>query len=251
MLLKRILVFVFLLTSSLFALAQDQRRDIFANPENLQVLPEDISSDELKATMRGFALGLGARCENCHVGEAGAPLDTFDFASDEKAMKKKARQMLTMVGDINDTYVPKLSEIEKSDHVAVRCVTCHRGRPQPKLIQDVLDEELAENGLDATVAKYAELRDGFFGSHSYDFSENVLPMYAQELAKRDQAGDALALININAVNYPESYFTFFVKGELHNSLGESDGALQAYKRALELNPRAQRFLEAKITELEK
>ena len=34
------------------------------------MLPEDISAQELSATMRGFALGLGLRCSNCHVGEA-------------------------------------------------------------------------------------------------------------------------------------------------------------------------------------
>ena len=51
-----------------------ERRDIYANPENLKVLPEDISSADLGATMKGFALGLGLRCENCHVGEAGKPL---------------------------------------------------------------------------------------------------------------------------------------------------------------------------------
>ena len=40
------------------AFAQQAERDIYANPENLKVLPEDISSMELSNTMKSFALGL-------------------------------------------------------------------------------------------------------------------------------------------------------------------------------------------------
>ena len=45
-----------------------QRIDVFADPKNLQVLPKDISSENLKNTMRGFSMGVGMRCETCHVG---------------------------------------------------------------------------------------------------------------------------------------------------------------------------------------
>ena len=74
---------------SAVSLAQEAKKDIYADPDNLNVLPENISSKELSNTMKGFAMGLGARCETCHVGEPHTPLDTFDFASDEKAMKQK------------------------------------------------------------------------------------------------------------------------------------------------------------------
>ncbi len=45
--------------------------------------------------MRGFAMGLGVRCEHCHVGEPGQPLGSFDFVSDEKPTKEKARDTPT------------------------------------------------------------------------------------------------------------------------------------------------------------
>ena len=48
-----------------------ERRNIFADPQNLQVLPADISPGELSRIMRGNALGLGVRCQYCHVGEEG------------------------------------------------------------------------------------------------------------------------------------------------------------------------------------
>ena len=78
---------------------------VFDDPSNLQVLPADISAAELGETMKSFAMGTGYRCSNCHVGEEGQPLTTYDFASDEKELKQTARRMLKMVRDINATHL--------------------------------------------------------------------------------------------------------------------------------------------------
>ena len=233
---------------SIFA---QQRVDVFADPENLKILPENISSGELSATMRGFAMGLGVRCETCHVGEAGKPLSTFDFASDEKLMKQKARLMLKMVDEINGNLVPQLDEVEKTSRVAVRCMTCHRGQAQPKLIEDVLDEQLADNDIDAAVAEYQALRETYFGSHTYDFSEFVLPMYTQKLAASGQSDAAIVLAQLNAGYFPKSYYTAFVLGELYAAADQPDKAVENYQRALELNPRAAPALTPKIEALKK
>ncbi len=229
--------------------AVEEKKDIYANPQNLKVLPKEISSKELSDTMKGFALGLGVRCETCHVGEAGQPLDTFDFDSDKKAMKRKARVMVQMLADVNSDYVPQLNEIEDAKRVEVRCVTCHRGRPQPKLIEDELDEQLADAGLEAALARYAELRENFYGSHSYDFSEFTLPMYVQQLAAREQLAAAIAVLQLNVGNFPQSYYTQFVLAELNSAADNKAAALDAYAKAIELNPRAAPFLEPKIAAL--
>lgn len=226
-----------------------ERVDIFANPENLKVLPEDISSSALSATMRGFAMGLGVRCETCHVGEPNTPLSTFDFPSDEKEMKQKARLMLQMMNEINGELVPRLDEVEKANRVSVRCMTCHRGQSKPNLIEDVIDQQLAENGVDAAVAEYEKLREEYYGSHSYDFSEFVLPMHTQSLAATDQSGAAIAFAKLNASYYPESSYTAFVLGELYESAGAIELAIEAYERSLELNPRAAPRLGPKIEAL--
>ena len=221
-----------------FMTQAQERVDIFADPENLKVLPEDISSPELSATMRGFAMGLGVRCETCHVGEPNTPLDTFDFPSDEKEMKQKARLMIEMVNEINNNLVPTLDEVEKADRVPVRCMTCHRGQQQPNLIEDVLDQQLADNGVDAAVSEYEKLREEYYGSHSYDFSEFVLPMYTQGLTA-DQSEAAIALGEINAKYFPESSYTAFVLGELYAATGQNELAINNYTRSMELNPRAE------------
>ena len=241
------LLIVSLLSAS--SVAQQAKKDIYADPQNLKVLAKDISSKELSNTMKGFALGLGARCETCHVGEPNTPLDTFDFQSDEKKMKLKARVMIKMVEEINTRHVSSLNEIEKSQHVEVRCVTCHRGLPQPKLIEDVMEEQLAQNGVDDALGEYNKLREEFYGSHSYDFSEFTLPMYAQELAAKDNAEAAIAFTKVNTEHFPESYYSHFVLAELYKSTEQNEAAIKSYRRAAELNPRAKPFLDAKIAEI--
>ena len=235
----KILFALFALSISTAALAQQQRVDVFANPENLKVLPEDISSSDLSATMRGFAMGLGVRCETCHVGEPNTALHTFDFASDEKPMKQKARLMLQMVNEINGNLVPRLDDVEKTSRVSVRCMTCHRGQPQPLLVEDVLDHQLADGGVDAAVSEYEKLREQYYGSHSYDFSEFVLPMYTQRLAATGQSEAAIAFAEVNAKYFPDSSYTAFVLGELYTAAGKTDLAIKNLTKSMELNPRSE------------
>ena len=226
-----------------------ERVDIFADPENLKILPEDISSGELSNTMRGFAMGLGVRCETCHVGEPNTPLHTFDFASDEKEMKQKARLMLQMVNEINGELVPRLNDVEKANRVAVRCMTCHRGQQQPNLIEDVLDQQLADNGIEAALGEYRKLREEYYGSHSFDFSEFVLPMYTEGLAEKGETEAAIAITKLNVDFFPESYYTVVVLGGLYESSGQIGLAIESYERALELEPRAERRLGPKLEAL--
>ena len=79
--------------------------------------------------MRGFTRSLGVRCPYCHVGEEGADLTTFDFASDEKPPKKVAR---LMIQNLNDTNAKLASVGDKpAGEPRVTCWTCHRGEKKP------------------------------------------------------------------------------------------------------------------------
>ena len=101
-----------------------------ASFKNLQVLPKDATAAVVVNTMKGFALNLGVRCQFCHVGKEGLPLDQFDFISDEIAQKKTARIMMRLTEDINkqlDAAVPRAAGAE----ARVTCLTCHRGRSTP------------------------------------------------------------------------------------------------------------------------
>src|SRR4051812_7269810 len=81
-----------------------------ASFKNLQVLPKDAPAGVVIGTMKGFAGALGVRCQFCHIGKEGMPLEQFDFVSDDMTQKKTARVMMRLVADINkqlDAAVPR------------------------------------------------------------------------------------------------------------------------------------------------
>ena len=97
---------------------------------NLKVLPKDISKGELIGNMKNAAIGLGVRCTFCHVGE-GDDLSTFEFASDEKSHKVKARVMFSMVKMINEEFLPKVADKSENPR-EITCITCHNGHEHPE-----------------------------------------------------------------------------------------------------------------------
>jgi len=74
---------------------------------NLQVLPANISDEELNQAMIANLRGLGLpRCQSsgclyCHEGDMEVPAIEWDYAADTKLAKRKAREMMVMVREIN------------------------------------------------------------------------------------------------------------------------------------------------------
>ena len=250
--LSKILMFsIFFCVLPIQAIFATEQKNIFAEPKNLKVLSEDISSKELGDTMKSFALGLGLRCNNCHVGEPGKPLSTYDFASDDKPLKHKARIMLQMVQELNNTMIKKLDTIEKAPRVKVQCTTCHRGQSKPQLIEQVLADKMDEGGIELLLQTYTKLRSQYYGSHTYDFSENVLPMFSRQyFSKTGHQVAAVKLLEANINYFPESYFGHFSLGAAYQAIGDNEKATAAYQKALQLNPRAV-FLQKRIKSLSK
>ena len=86
--------------------------------KNIQVL-KGIPVDEFMGTMGLFSAALSVCCGDCHVGAGG---DNPDWAADPPR-KKIARQMVTMVNNINKTNF--------SGTQRITCWTCHRGVSEP------------------------------------------------------------------------------------------------------------------------
>lgn len=91
-----------------------------ADFKNLQVLPKNISKDELKSLMKAQAKALGVECDHCH--------DVPDMASDKLENKKIARKMMQMTADINDKWLKGMKDAEKNK---VTCGTCHQAHEVP------------------------------------------------------------------------------------------------------------------------
>ncbi len=188
-----------------FAAPRSFAQDAF---ENLHVLPNDVSEDELSASMLENLRGLGLRrrqsegCLHCHVGDMEQPSDSWDWASDAKPAKSKARTMMAMVRDINAQHLAKL-EARLEPPMRVTCYTCHAGRIDPRPLPDVLAAAYGDGGIESAIARYRELRERYFGGDAYDFRVGVLAGVAFEMASRGAFDDAVALAELNAEVHPK------------------------------------------------
>ncbi len=202
-------------------------------PKNLKVLPKDIGKDSLRTTMVGFTRALGVRCSFCHVGQEGQPLTTYDFPSDMNPMKKIARKMVKMVRDVkSDLKGIKFPEHERVDF---GCVTCHRGRPRPLTLAEELTIVYEKSGIDSTAAAYKSLRGRFYGRGAYDFGEESLNAFGRSLLARGRQEDAFAIFRLNVEQNPTAG-AYVGLGDAYMAAGQTDMAVQNYKKALELDP---------------
>ncbi len=104
----------------------------FPTPTNLNVLPKDLTGQQVHDIMEQWDADLGVQCSACHIEEpnnviSGAPPRPL-FADDSKEMKEVARHMYTMTKEINSNYIAKVEGSGKR----VTCGTCHRGHVGPK-----------------------------------------------------------------------------------------------------------------------
>lgn len=203
-------------------------------PRNLQVLPKDMTRQQVTQVMRGFTAALGVRCSSCHVGEEGQPLNTYDFASDDKPMKLKAREMLRMSAAINDTYLAELPE-RRDPNVRVTCITCHRGVTRPQPIESIVEQTMAEDGVDTALERYRQLRERHYGGFAYDFTDRPLVVLGETLAEGN-ADAAVRILELNLEFNPRSALTLFGLARTYDTAGDKDRAIEHFRKGLEIMP---------------
>jgi len=214
--------------------------------ENLKVLPKDIPVRALVDTMAAFTRALGVRCPYCHVGEEGKPLASFDFKSDEKPEKEKARTMLRMVAAINGEHLPKLAT-RRDPPVSVACVTCHRGVAVPRTLQQTVLAAYDAGGADSAEATYRALRERYYGRAAYDFGEVPLADVGSALRQRGRLADALRFYVLNTQMVPTSGFALRTAADAQLAAGDTAAARASLEKALAISPndaQARRVLDA-------
>lgn len=105
-----LLVLVFTLSS--FNISKDDKPKY----KNLQVLPKDITKEQINDIMDAYCASLNVSCNYCHV--------KGNMAADDVHEKIIARKMITMTNEINEKYFGK-------DSGTVGCMTCHNGKANP------------------------------------------------------------------------------------------------------------------------
>lgn len=217
------------------------------HPKNLKVLGPDKTGEKLRPIMTGFTRALGVRCTYCHVGEEGKPLSTYDFASDANPNKERAREMLRMLGDINE----HLKKIQPSGDKRVNmwCHTCHAGRPRPMTLEEEMGEAFRKSGTAAAIARYKELKERYRDRGAYDFREGPLNTFAYDLLAKKEVESALQVFRLNAEEFPSSGNAWDSLAEGYLAAGKKEQAAIYYRKSLELDPDNDNAL-AKLREIE-
>ncbi len=224
----------FLVSVALAATASTAAAQIPEKFNNLKVLPQDISKDQLVEVMRSFSSALGVRCHYCHVGSATGDLREMHFSADDKKEKQIARVMMGMVSEINGTLIPKTG-IENP--VRVRCATCHRGVTEPEPIDDIAKEAFQAGGVDSVKTKYAALKEKYYGADSYNFKPGPLNAVAEWLSEEKKDNDAaIAIMKFNIEQNPGVGYCWNLLGRIQAEAGKKEEAIASLKKAIELDP---------------
>ena len=203
---------------------------------NTKVIPHGTPVMQVVGTMRNFTFALGVRCQFCHVGEEGMPLEQFDFAKDERPTKLVARQMMRMVEEINR----RLDTLPHHDHdgapLQVTCATCHRGVSRPVPLSTLIQDAAAASGADSAIRVYRSLRERYYGRDAYDFSEPSLNIAAFRLGRAGKFAEAFALLDLNEELFPGSSAMYVFRGNITLMRGDTTAAAAAFREAVRRDP---------------
>jgi hypothetical protein len=120
-------------------------------------------------------------------------------------------------------------------HIEVGCITCHSGRARPATLVVELAWAAEQGGFDALERRYNELREQYFGEGAYNFGPRSLEDVAEALVRED-AEAAMAVVDMNLEYHPESVQSWLLKGQINAFEGNTEAAIQAFERSLELAP---------------
>ena len=107
----------------------------FTSPEdpykNLQILPKDITQQQMDSVMEHFSSALNVGCDFCHVENKAR--QEMDYALDDNKHKLIARKMMIMTNVINDSFFNYTGQKRTiTTQLMVTCFTCHNGKKMPE-----------------------------------------------------------------------------------------------------------------------
>ena len=106
---------------------------------------------------------------------------------------------------------------------------------EPKTsIADIMLDLVLKDSVEACAGKYDELKKE--SPDEYNFKEAQLNNLGYQLLQYGRTRDAIEILKLNAMAYPESANVYDSLGEAYMVSGDKDKAAENYKKSLELNP---------------
>lgn len=98
---------------------------------------------------------------------------------------------------------------------------------------------LTKEGAKAAVELYYQLKKN--KPDNYYFGEQELNRLGYTLVKQNRLDDAIAILKLNAAEYPKSWNVYDSLGEAYMKKGDNQLAIKNYEKALQLNPKSNEF----------
>jgi hypothetical protein len=105
----------------------------------------------------------------------------------------------------------------------------------PGQLSDIVARTALDQGPDAAIARYRDLRNRYYGRQSYDFGEDTLLTAAQQVVKV-RPESSIPILRLNLEFYPQSVrsYTQIAFGYTRNL--DDAAAIATLEKALELEP---------------
>jgi tetratricopeptide (TPR) repeat protein len=123
----------------------------------------------------------------------------------------------------------------------VQCVTCHRGVAIPKQLVTIVMETSGKEGVNKALAQYNDLRKQYYGGQAYDFTDATLFNAATQSLAANKPDDAIAFAQTNIAYHSNSARSYQVLSQGYQRKMDTNHAIQALEKAVELDPMNQGF----------
>jgi tetratricopeptide (TPR) repeat protein len=145
--------------------------------------------------------------------------------------------------DSSEEALAMIRDIQESEPVPWEQLLAHEEDRRP--IVDEIRPVIDEQGVEAGIGRYLELRDAACEHHraqleaaaeEYDFSEAQLNELGYYYLSAGETEIAIEIFKLNVEAYPKAFNTYDSLGEGYMEAGQTDLAVENYMRSLELNP---------------
>lgn len=108
-------------------------------------------------------------------------------------------------------------------------------------IAEELRKTIDEKGIEAGVVQYRDLKT--HQATVYDFGEEELNRLGYQLLQVKKLKEAIEIFKLNVAEYPKGFNTYDSLGEAYMVNGDTQLAVENYKKSLELNPKNSNAIE--------